>query len=415
MKRLISFLLTSIIWSALFAQQESTDWEAMKLQVDTAQSLSQARILYKATIDTLLKVLEKEKIQHQSYQKSLGKNIQEAETQKNLILVGFILAGIAILFTVYLIIRGVRQKDLLVEKQNIIEEQNHELQAQAEELRQQQEEITAQRDDIIQKNLALAEKNKLIEESIQMAAHIQKMVLESQINIENIFRNVVVWSKPRDIVSGDFYWVGKVNNTTIIALVDCMGHGVSAAFISLIIQGMLKEIVLIKKQFQPQLILEELNETLQQTFSNNHNTNGYNFFNITADVAICCIHKTIANDFSINFAGARRPLLYITESQVMRFKGSRLSISSMHTWEEEFEEEVIELPSHSKVYLFSDGITDQNNEVGKKFTEQKLINILQANVSESLQEQVRRIEKAFAEHQGKTPQRDDILFLAIEL
>lgn len=379
--------------------------EANHIQADTTKKLQENT--YQNLLDSLTQTIKKYGLEKQIMQKSL----QEAETQKNLSLWGFIGAGISVLIVVFLIIRNVRQKDLLIEQQQTIEEQNHELQAQTEELRQQQEEIAAQRDDIIQKNKVLAEKNKLIQESIQVASLIQKALLAKTTNLQDYFRGFAILSKPKDIVSGDFYWVGRVQHTTIVVLVDSMGHGVPAAFISLTINMLLKEIVLIRKQISPDIILEELNNNLRQIIHHN----GENSHNISADIAICSIQKTIGDSFCIDFAGARRPMLYVLNNEIMRFRGNRVSVSSDTTWEEHFENETIELSSKTRIFIFSDGLTDQNNKEGKKFGENQLIQILQKGISESIQNQIQNVERALLEHQGGCPQRDDILMVAIEL
>lgn len=399
---IITLLLVSPI--LLFGQEFYPEWQKLKLQADTTQNLQEAKKLYQ---QLLQQTTEYGKQKQQAYEKSL----QEAETQKELMLVGFILAGLSILVTVFLIIRNVRQKDLLTEKQALIEEQNQTLQAQTEELRQQQEEIAAQRDDIAQKNAALAEKNKLIQESIQVASYIQKMVLGRNDLLKEVFNDFAVWSQPRDIVSGDFYWIGRVNHTIIVALIDCMGHGVPAAFLGLIIHMLFKEVVLIKKQVEPEKILSDLNDALRQVVK----LDSEFLLNVTADVALCSIEKTFGNDFSIRFAGARRPLLFTLNKQILRFKGSRTCITSLQAWGEEYENETIELPSKSRIFLFSDGVTDQHNLEGKKFSENRLINALQTSLHLALPKQMEYLQQVFNNYKVNTLQRDDILLLAIEL
>ncbi len=402
--KLLGLIICMYLPILLYSQKENPEWQRLKLRADTTQNSLEAKKLYQQLIEKVIEFKNQEK---QVYEKGL----HQAEMQKKLILIGFVLAGLSILFVVFLIIRNTRQKDLLIEKQSIIEEQNQELQAQTEELRQQQEEIVAQRDDIAQKNQLLTEKNRLIQESIQVASYIQKMIFEKNSLLKNVFKDFAVLSFPKDTVSGDFYWVNKINHTTILAMIDCMGHGVPAAFISLIIHMLLKEIVFIKQHIQPDIILEKLNDELTHIIQPNNDLQ----FNISADISLCAINKTLGNDFQVNFSGARRPLLYSLNNEILRFKGSRHSVSSQHIWEDEYENEVIELPAKTRIFMFSDGIIDQNNFEGKKFSEQKLIETLQQNASLDLQEQVKRLEDSFIKHKGNMPQRDDILFLAIEL
>ncbi len=407
MKKFIIVSLCLFLSIELWGQKAEPWWYQTKLQADTTKDLSKAKNLYQNLLDTLTHTLEKQKLEKQIMQKSL----QEAKIQKQFSLWGFIIAGIGILIVAGLIVKNIRQKDLLVEQQQTIEEQNQKLQAQTEELRQQQEEIATQRDDIIQKNKILAEKNKLIEENIRVASRIQKMILPKEKDLQNVFSNFIVMAKPRDIVNGDFYWVGKVGTTSIVALIDCMGHGVSASFISIVMNMLLKEIVLVRKQVHPEEILHQVEKELSRVFQV---TQEYNF-DVSADIAICSIAKTIAHTFYINFAGARRPLLYTFQNQVLYFKGNRVSVGLHVDWDHAFENEAVELSKGDRIFMYSDGLTDQNNSQGKKFGENRLISVLQNSISRTLQEQLNSVEKALLEYQGTCPQRDDVLMIGIEL
>ncbi|KOY84834.1 hypothetical protein AD998_00540 [bacterium 336/3] len=163
----------------------------------------------------------------------------------------------------YLLIQNRKKNKLLAAKNSTIEEQNGELQTQAEELRQQQEEIMAQRDAIGQKNEALGEQNEKIEKSINAAKTIQTSILPYKEQMDRLLGEHFVIFKPRDVVSGDFYWLNEVDNKVIVAVVDCTGHGVPGAFMSLIGNTMLEKIVLYNKITEPSIILEKLHEEVK--------------------------------------------------------------------------------------------------------------------------------------------------------
>lgn len=372
----------------------------------------QAAHLYQKVLEDKKNEETKLKNYYESQIQAYKNDLKEEKIKTSFSIVGFLLAGLAILAAVLLLIKNIRKNDILKEKQQTIEEQNNELQVQSEELRQQQEEISAQRDDIIEKNLALVQKNKLINDSMRVAASIQQSILPKANFLGQLFQDYFVIFKPRDIVSGDFYWVERFNHTTFVAVVDCTGHGVPGAFISLITNMLLKEIVLMKHITQPNFILEHLNEGFKSLIQIDDNK-----VNIGADVALCSMEQVIGGEYHITFAGARRPLLYTfpKDNEVLKMKGSRQFVGNYQEYDEEFENEAIELPKGSKIFLFSDGFTDQNNVDRKKMGEQGLIGVLKETNSLSMKEQARVLEDVFVKYQGDSQQRDDMLIIGLKL
>ncbi|MFN3315408.1 MAG: SpoIIE family protein phosphatase [Raineya sp.] len=411
--RFISLMVLLCLFN--FAKGQSS----LEQDIDASETLQEQREKQTAMLQEQINNNNKELIkQKEYYEKQIEaykKDLQEERVKNNFTIVGFLLSGFAILVAVFLLIKNVRKNDLLREKQQIIEEQNNELQVQAEELRQQQEEISAQRDDIMQKNFVLAQKNKLINDSMRVAAYIQQSILPKPSLLEKLFQDYFVIFKPRNIVSGDFYWVEKLGDTTLVAVVDCTGHGVPGAFVSLIVNMLLKEIVLMQKHTQPNLVLEQLNTSLK----NFTQTSEENKVNIGADIALCRIRKIEEKGnelFEVDFAGARRPLLYSLpqNKEIFKIKGSKQSIGG-YQYVQNIENESVRVPAKSKLFLFSDGFTDQSDGERKKIGENKLIEILKETNNLTMKEQSNILEEVFVKYQEQSEQRDDMLLVGIKL
>ncbi len=242
-----------------------------------------------------------------------------------------------------------------------------------QEIMQKNEEILAQNDEIEEKNVAILSKNELINGSIRYAKTIQNAILPFKERIDKQFENFILF-RPKDIVSGDFYWYVQAENYYFIAAVDCTGHGVPGAFMSMIGNALLNQVVYNQKEYNTADILTELNKlimfSLRQEKTKNHDG---------MDVCLCRIEKN-ENYADIQFTGAKRPLLYVenNESEIKKIKGDRKSIGgiNMSRNNAEFTNTDIKLESNSILYLTSDGYIDQNNTARKRFGTKKLISLL---------------------------------------
>jgi serine phosphatase RsbU (regulator of sigma subunit)/ligand-binding sensor domain-containing protein len=306
--------------------------------------------------------------------------------------------------------RLLRQKIVL---EKTVQERTEEVQAQNEELLQNQDEILAQRNHIEDQNKYLTQQHGLIQQSIKSAETIQKAILPFASRVQQFLPNYFVLYRPKDVVSGDFYWIEQVQDKIIIIGADCTGHGVPGAFMSLIGFNLFDKIIFQQGCHDPAQILTHLQlqvaKALRQPESNNING---------MDAAIVVLEKLPDGNTHINYAGARRPLYYASannELKIEQIKGSRKSIGGHQNKEVLFENHTLSLPSNSVIYLGSDGLADQNNKQRKKFGAKKLESLLQEIVSLSLEEQKTRIEKALDDHMLGTSQRDDILWMGIRL
>ncbi|WP_299456918.1 SpoIIE family protein phosphatase [uncultured Microscilla sp.] len=315
--------------------------------------------------------------------------------------------------------RLLKQKASLEKKvqQRTVELQHkqEEIMVQHEELQQQHEEITAQRDFIEQKNQQLYQKNLQVKKSIEAAKLIQDAILPFNDRMQGIFKNYFVLFRPRDIVSGDFYWADKTKDgkdVRLVAAIDCTGHGVPGAFMSMMSYTLMNEIVHQKNIIQPAQILETLKFELKHALQREKTGNQSGM-----DMALCNIQYLPDGAVKVIFGGAKRPMYYIKSStqEFGEVKGSRISIGIVPRNHQVFEEHTLTLHRDDLIFLTTDGYGDQNNAARKSFGSQKLKKLLAEHALKPMAEQQQILEKNLDEHMNNTTQRDDILVMGIKL
>ena len=268
-------------------------------------------------------------------------------------------------------------------------------------------------------------KNKQIEASINYAQRIQDSLLPRISELPNILEDSFIFFRPKNVVSGDFYWYFQKDYKTIIAAIDCMGHGVPGAFMSLIGERLLYETVYIKGVTNASEILNELDDMFKKIFKHNIDVNGD-----TLDVALCVIDnhpeklKLFGSKPKVEFAGARNPLIYIKGQELHEIKGDRMSIGSRNRKDEvqKFTSHEIELEETGYFYIFSDGFQDQfggPGTVGKKFTRKRLkevfLNIHTLPFEEQKSVLNSELEKWMFESSREQVQIDDILIIGFKI
>jgi ligand-binding sensor domain-containing protein/serine phosphatase RsbU (regulator of sigma subunit) len=260
----------------------------------------------------------------------------------------------------------------------------------------------------------IEEKNRNILASIQYARKIQQAILPTDDRMRRVLKDYFVIYKPRDIVSGDFYWFTQSGDTLFIAAVDCTGHGVPGAFLSLIGNMELNEIVNEKFVSDPAQFLLYMDlgirRTLQQEKGENRSDEG---MGVGMEVGLCMIDLRKGR---LTFAGARRPLYYIKNSEFFEIKGDRKSIGGRQKEENPaFTNHKIDIQSETIIYLTTDGFADQNNWKNKKYGSLRLKRFLQANTHLSMGRQKEALLEELNAHQGTEEQRDDITIIGIKL
>lgn len=264
--------------------------------------------------------------------------------------------------------------------------------------------------EVVKQKEIIEEKNKNITDSIIYAKRIQDATLPTKELVRDYLQNSFVLFKPKDIVSGDFYWIERVEDTILFAVVDCTGHGVPGAFLSLIGHNSLNQIVNELKIYQPNKILEELNRIVSKTLHNTTSGAGSNIKD-GMDMAICSLNLTTN---VLQFAGAFNPLYLIRNNVMEEIKGDKIPIGAGFTENPEFTNNVIHLQHGDCIYLFSDGYADQfGGPKGKKFKYSRFKEILVEIHSKDMNEQHDILNSMIEGWQGDLEQIDDVCVIGI--
>lgn len=262
--------------------------------------------------------------------------------------------------------------------------------------------------EVVEKNKELDEINKDITASIRYAKRIQDAILPPDDFVKQHLPNTFVLFKPKDIVSGDFYWMEENKDTVIFAAVDCTGHGVPGAFMSIVGHNLLDRVVGEQKVFQPAKILDELNKSISDTLRQTDLED--NTVKDGMDIAICSFNKKKG---VLEFAGAYNPLWIIRNKELIEVKANKFPIGNTRIGENnKFTNHEIPLEKGDTVYIFSDGYSDQfGGPGGKKFKSSALKQLLINNQHLNMQEQRELLNSTIENWRGQHEQVDDILVI----
>lgn len=269
----------------------------------------------------------------------------------------------------------------------------------------------------LQKNV-IEIKNREITDSILYASRIQQGILPDLEEIKSILPNCFFFFRPRDIVSGDFYWLKSLNgnpqsgnkNLVGIVVADCTGHGVPGAFMSFIGSTIFNQTIGNKNIELPADALNYLNSQLPQTLRSKSNTGQIN----DGMEAGVCIYNTA--NHKIFFSGANLNLIHIRNKITQEIKGDKHSIGLTAEQQKTFTNHELQLEPGDCIYMFSDGYPDQfGGEKGKKFKYKNLIKLLEQNSHLSIYEQNKSIESNFDAWKGNLEQLDDVLVFGLKV
>ncbi|MBN4049641.1 SpoIIE family protein phosphatase [Bacteroidales bacterium AH-315-N07] len=258
----------------------------------------------------------------------------------------------------------------------------------------------------------IEQKNKDITDSIVYSQRIQEAIMPEIEEIYKYLPNSFVLYKPKDIVSGDFYWFAEKWGKIFIAVVDCTGHGVPGAFMSMIGNNLLNQLVVEKNITEPSIILNQLHEavmlSLKQTGLDNKSNDGM-------DIALCCIEPGFK---LLKFSGAHRPLYVIdnnAEEKLSIIKGDKIGIGGEVVQQRNFTNHQIELKEGISIYMTSDGYPDQfGGDFDKKFSSRRFRETLLEIQNLEIKEQDEELDKKIEKWKGKTDQTDDITVIGIK-
>lgn len=272
-----------------------------------------------------------------------------------------------------------------------------------EEIEEQRNEIEAQRDQI-------AERNQEIRDSIQYASRIQKALLPLETQIDELFADHFVLNIPRDIVSGDFYWISTKGFKSIVAVADCTGHGVPGAFMSMLGLAFMNEILNSLTVIHSNTILDELREKIIKAL---HQMGTPGEVSDGMDIALCVIDH---ENMELEFSGAFNPMYLIRKGNLMEIEADKMPISIHSQSDEPFKVEFEEMEKDDMLYLFSDGYADQfGGKKGRKFMSKRFKGTLQEMAHLPGEVQRNKLLKRYEDWRGNEEQVDDILILGLRI
>jgi len=278
-----------------------------------------------------------------------------------------------------------------------ISENKEEIEAQNHMLNQVLEKVKMQNDNLVA--------------SIKYAETIQNATLSLDSSVASCLNSqFFIMFRPLQVVSGDFYYVADTEEELILAAVDCHGHGIPGALLSMIGVAILNDIIKAKKITSPGDILFNLDQIVRKTLHQESNDNQDGM-----DMALISIEKT---SNQVKFAGAKNPLIYISDNQLQEIKGDRITIGGRSKKKQEFTTHQITIDHSTMFYLFSDGYLDQfGGPDRRKFMSPRFRQLLLKNYKKGLQQQQQVLETTFENWMNthNDTQVDDVLVMGIRL
>lgn len=268
----------------------------------------------------------------------------------------------------------------------------------------------------------IEEKNKHITDSIRYARTIQQATLPGRKRMAEALKDYFVIFRPKDIVSGDFYWIthikeeneetGQKIDKVFVAVADCTGHGVPGGFMSMIGNNLLNEIIKMQHVYDTAKILELLDEGVVHALRQDEKDNDDGM-----DIMLCCIEYTDPQNVIMGVSGAKTSMFYVKqgETRINDIRGDNRLIGGMKHKSRPFTRKELYLQVGDMIYLSSDGFGDQNNPEGLKFGKERLRNTFAEISVMSTYEQKKYLETALDYHQQNVEQRDDITVVGIRL
>ena len=281
-----------------------------------------------------------------------------------------------------------------------------------EEISQQQEELMAQSELLENINAELEKTNQLMRDSINYAQRIQTSMLPDLSELKKDVTDSFVFYKPRDIVSGDFFWYKKAYDVHILVVADCTGHGVPGAFMSMIGQTLLKETIQGHIAFEPEIILNELNNSIRSILKQNNHAEEIQDDGI--DMSVCVY---MPSDNLVRIALANHFAYLISENEIMRIDGDIFSVGGQFSSKPNHQFMIKELfvNKGDALYLFTDGFPDQlGGEKYSKYSTLRFEKLLKRIHKLPSEDQLEILNDEFSMWRGNKRQTDDILIWGIQ-
>jgi serine phosphatase RsbU (regulator of sigma subunit) len=249
-------------------------------------------------------------------------------------------------------------------------------------------------------------KNKEITSSINRAKMIQDALLPQIEKMKRVFPEMFVMFEPRDIVSGDFFWFAEKGNAIYFAVADCTGHGVPGGFMSMIGHSILNDAINYIDADNPAEILNHLDAEMSKVL----NENGHK----TADGMDVALIKYDRDTTQMEFSGALRPLIKVSQKKIEKIKGDRQSIGGANPNKKPFTNHILEVTSGDSLYLYSDGYSDQfGGDNNRKYMSKRFNDFLSFANEHVMEDQQYLLQYEF--HHWKEDQVDDVLVAGLKI
>ncbi len=334
-----------------------------------------------------------------------------AKYVKPLLFIGLIITAIVGFFTYFTTNRIVYKYESKIELQNReLKDALSEIHIKNKEIEHKNTELEARKNIAETQHKKISQQNKEITDSIQYAKRIQQATLPKVEISKAIIEDHFILFMPRDIVSGDFYWYHEFDECVVITAVDCTGHGVPGAFMSMIGITFLNEIVVEKGIHDAGKILDELRKKIIHALKQDKTSGGTSD---GMDMSLSVIEKSTKK---MQFAGAFNPMICIRNNEIIKIKGNRMPVGIHGKMDANFETHSVQLESNDVVYLFSDGYADQfGGQKGRKFLSKNFRHLLQEISTLPMNEQKNALHITLQDWQGNLSQVDDILIIGFKI
>ncbi|MBO4373217.1 MAG: SpoIIE family protein phosphatase, partial [Bacteroidales bacterium] len=319
------------------------------------------------------------------------------QSRLRVIIMSLIVVLILVFFLVFYIVKML----------NIKRKANDELTSKNQILDKQNSEILSQRDKI-------EDVNRKLYSSINYAQRIQSAAIAQQSEVDALFPYNFVYYKPRDIVSGDFYYVARCGKYNVLVTADCTGHGIPGAFLSMLGISALKEFCVTEEDAEnPGKILDRMRLFIKSTLVSDTNR----IIDDGMDMTICAFDF---ENMQLRYAAANQYAIIVRRGDAIKLKGDRMPVGRYIHEKEHFDSASYSLQYGDVVYTFSDGIQDQpggadDNPLGKKFLVKNLIDFLTEHYTEPLANQCKLIDERITEWRNGRPQVDDITLIGVRV
>lgn len=261
---------------------------------------------------------------------------------------------------------------------------------------------------VLQKDI-IEEKNKDIMDSIHYAKRIQDSLLPAKSYAEEHAKDHFVLFKPKDVVSGDFYWINKKENKLFFSAIDCTGHGVPGAFVSIVAHAGLQRALVLFSLRTPAEILDKLNENVTEMFSRDNTSTE---IKDGMDITLCALDR---DAMKLEFAGANNPMYLMRHGILTEIKGDKQPIGQYFS-RKNFTNQTIDVKKGDVIYLFTDGYADQfGGPKGKKFKYKQFEEILTSNYKLPMSEQAKILDSKFSDWKGSLEQVDDVTVMGVRV